>query len=128
MKFPKNAIAASALIHAAETVAFMYVGCMIAVYGILQPSLCSIEQSLRLAWFNGGIRLISPEVSDLPEPVGTNRLPSVGLVAFGQRLHLRQSGLPVAMTGRKDEGGLFTCPAENTPRQAGEPHDVVTVP
>jgi hypothetical protein len=32
VKFPKNAIAASALIHAAETVAFMYVGCMIAVY------------------------------------------------------------------------------------------------
>jgi len=73
-------------------------------------------------------RSISPEVSDLPEPVGTNRLPSVRLVAFGQRLHLRQSRLPVAMPGRKNEGTFFTCPAENTPRQAGEPHDVVTVP
>ena len=116
MKSPKNAIAASALIHAAETVAFMYVGCMIAVYGILQPSLCSIEQSLRLALFIRQnpvqrSRSISPEVSDLPEPVGTSRLPPVGLVAFGQRLHLRQSRLPVAMTGRKNEGTLFTCPA-----------------
>ena len=32
VKSPKNAIAASALIHAPETVAFMYMGCMIAVY------------------------------------------------------------------------------------------------
>jgi len=32
VKFPKSAIAASALIHAVETVAFMYVGCMIAIY------------------------------------------------------------------------------------------------
>ena len=32
MKFPKNAIAASALTHAAETVAFMCVGCMMGVY------------------------------------------------------------------------------------------------
>ena len=70
---------------------------------------------------------IRPEVSDLPEPVGTNRLPPIGVVAFGQRLHLRQSRLPVGMTGRNDEGTLFTCPEENTPCQAGEPHHIVTV-
>jgi hypothetical protein len=33
VKSPKNAIAASALTHAAETVAFMYVGCIMEVYG-----------------------------------------------------------------------------------------------
>ena len=33
VKSPKNAIAASALTHAAETVAFMYVACMLEVYG-----------------------------------------------------------------------------------------------
>src|SRR4030095_1652487 len=31
------------------------------------------------------------------------------------------------MTRRKNEGTLFTCPAENTPRQAGEPHNVIAV-
>jgi len=31
------------------------------------------------------------------------------------------------MTRRKNEGTLFTCPAEHTPRQAGEPHNVVAV-
>jgi hypothetical protein len=136
----------------------MWVACWKST-GILQPSLCSIEQSLRLAFhsaesvaaallFGSDVgpqrgrpgrvllramtgrppRSISPEASHLPEPVGTNRLPSVGLVAFGQRLHLRQRRLPVAMPGRNNKGTLVTCPAENTPRQAGEPHDVVTVP
>ena len=32
VKSPKNAIAASAVTHAAETVAFMYLGCMKEVY------------------------------------------------------------------------------------------------
>jgi hypothetical protein len=32
VKSPKNAIAASALTHAAETVAFMYVGFIVQVY------------------------------------------------------------------------------------------------
>jgi hypothetical protein len=32
VKSPKNAIAASAPTHAAETVAFMYMGCMMEVY------------------------------------------------------------------------------------------------
>lgn len=66
-------------------------------------------------------------MTDLPEPLGTGRFPAVGLVAFGQRMHLRQSGLPVAMTGRKNEGTLLTGPEENTPRQTGEPHHVITV-
>src|SRR6476659_577269 len=32
------------------------------------------------------------------------------------------------MPRRKEEGSLFPGPAEDTPRQPGEPHDVVAVP
>jgi hypothetical protein len=42
-------------------------------------------------------------------------------------MHLRQSHLPVAMTGRKNERTLLTSPEKNTPRQTGEPHHVITV-
>lgn len=64
-------------------------------------------------------------MSHPPEQVGAIRLPPIRSVSFSQRFHDEQGCRAVSMTGRNNEGTLSTCGANNSPRQAGESHDVI---